>query len=309
MGLFGRREEKADERAVVKVSEPEKQAPVTRDLAAHYLKVFGKTAELTEDETDAFITMATMHGLNPFKREIHVSAYGRGEYRSLSIVTGYEVYIKRAEASGRLASWHATVEDVGENDAVATVTIYRKDWGGKPFIWQAWLNECIQRKSGGEPNQFWRKMPKMMLRKVAISQGFRLCFPEVLAGMPYIEGEADELTPGEPRAVQESYTPVNAPQITEDSPAPEPPWRRDSAEDAEVVSEGGQEPGNAPQARHERPAPSADPWKEIIAIINDAKLGIPNLDKAGIMAEASRAKGNPEALSDILAGIKAKYTK
>lgn len=37
------------------------------------------------------------------------------------------------------------------------------------------------------------RMPKFMLRKVAIAQGFRLCFPDELGEMPYT---ADEITEG-----------------------------------------------------------------------------------------------------------------
>jgi len=35
----------------------------------------------------------------------------------------------------------------------------------------------------------WQKMPRFMLRKVAIAQGFRLAFPEETAELPYEEAE------------------------------------------------------------------------------------------------------------------------
>ena len=42
--------------------------------------------------------------------------------------------------------------------------------------------------------QIWKEKPITMIKKVAIAQGFRLCFPEELGGLPYT---AEEITSGE----------------------------------------------------------------------------------------------------------------
>jgi hypothetical protein len=79
----------------------------------------------------------------------------------------------------------------------ALVEIHRKDWHS-PFVHEAFWKECVQRKRDGTPTSFWAKMPKFQLKKVAISQGFRLAFPSELGGMPYDPAElpdAESLTP------------------------------------------------------------------------------------------------------------------
>ena len=104
---------------------------IPKQTILDYLTAFGLASQLTEPEKLQFIEIAQAFKLNPFKREIHVAVYGEGEYRRLSIITGYEVYLKRAERTGKLDGWKAWVE--GEGDAMkALVEIHRKDWG-EPF--------------------------------------------------------------------------------------------------------------------------------------------------------------------------------
>jgi len=78
-----------------------------------YMDAFGHSQELLPNEKKAFINIAKEFGLNPFKREIYCVAYGEGKYRNLSIVTGYEVYLKRAERIGRLDGWNVTTKGEG----------------------------------------------------------------------------------------------------------------------------------------------------------------------------------------------------
>lgn len=83
---------------------------VQKQTILDYLKAFGLASELTEPEKLQFIEIAQAFRLNPFKREIHVAVFGDGEYRKLSIITGYEVYLKRAERTGKLDGWRAWIE-------------------------------------------------------------------------------------------------------------------------------------------------------------------------------------------------------
>jgi phage recombination protein Bet len=156
-----------------------------------YLTAFGLASQLTEPEKLQFIEIAQAFKLNPFKREIHVAIYGEGEYRRLSIITGYEVYLKRAERTGKLDGWKAWVE--GEGDAMkALVEIHRKDWA-ESFIHEVYWREAVQKKKDGSPTSFWTKQPKFQLKKVAISQGFRLAFPDELGGLPYDASELPDI--------------------------------------------------------------------------------------------------------------------
>ncbi len=169
---------------------------VQKQTILDYLNAFGLASQLTEPEKLQFIEIAQAFKLNPFKREIHVAVFGEGEYRRLSIITGYEVYLKRAERTGKLDGWKAWVE--GEGDSMkALVEIHRKDWS-EPFIHEVYWREAVQKKKDGSLTSFWMKQPKFQLKKVAISQGFRLAFPDELGGLPFDASElpdAEALTP------------------------------------------------------------------------------------------------------------------
>lgn len=156
-----------------------------KEKALEYLSSMG--LKLPEKHKAQFIELASAFGLNPFKREIYAVGYGD----NYNIITGYEVYLKRAERIGKLNGWSATVEGSGENLS-ATVTIYRKDWS-MPFSHTVYYREVVQKTKDGKPNSVWAKMPSFMLRKVAIAQGFRLCFPDEMGGMPYTSDELPEI--------------------------------------------------------------------------------------------------------------------
>jgi phage recombination protein Bet len=164
---------------------------VSREQISKYLDAFGLASELTEQEKLQFIEIAEAYQLNPFKREIYAVPYGQGDYRRLSIITGYEVFLKRAERTGKLDGWHAWVEGDSEDNLKAVIEIHRKDWN-QPFRHEVFYKEAVQRKSDGGVTSFWRKMPRFQLRKVCISQGFRLAFPDELGGIPYDPSELPE---------------------------------------------------------------------------------------------------------------------
>jgi phage recombination protein Bet len=179
---------------------------VTREKVIEYVQTFLTGQSLTNNEVDQFVQIATVCNLNPFKKEIHCIAYGNGNYRKLSIVTGYEVYLKRAEGVGILNGWNVTtvgglrkVEKVvtrndktgksydkkvtvNDGDLRAIITIHRKDWK-EPFTHEVFFNEYNQE------NEIWNSKPITMIKKVVTAQGFRLCFPKDFDGMPYIQEE------------------------------------------------------------------------------------------------------------------------
>lgn len=160
--------------ALPRESPPPTEIP--KQTVLDYLTAFGLASQLTEAEKLQFIEIAQAFRLNPFKREIHVAVYGEGEYRRLSIITGYEVYLKRAERTSRLDGWRAWIEGEGEQ-MKALVEIHRKDWS-EPFVHEVYWREAVQKKKDGRPTLFWTKHPRFQLKKVAISQGFRLAFPD-----------------------------------------------------------------------------------------------------------------------------------
>lgn len=132
----------------------------------------------SDKELYLFMNIAQSYGLNPFKREIHFAKYGNHPGQ---IIVGYETYIKRAERTGLLEGWSVWCDkdNIGEK---AVIEIHRKD-RKHPFRWEAYRKEFDKQQST------WKAMPYFMLKKVAISQGFRLAFPEEIGGMPYTPDE------------------------------------------------------------------------------------------------------------------------
>ncbi len=174
--------------------------------AIEYLDTMGMTKSLNESQKKLFIELAVSYSLNPFKREIYPITYkDKWGATNLSIVTGYEVYINRANRSGLLNGWKwktegnivfkdeyrrtqnnkdyiAKVIDRDKSTLKAVVTIHRKDWS-YPFVHSITVNEFC-----GE-GPIWTSSPTFMLRKTAASQAFRICFTEELAGLPYTQDE------------------------------------------------------------------------------------------------------------------------
>lgn len=157
--------------------------PVDKKTLVDWLASQGLDKRLTFQERTIFLQIATLYGLNPFKREIYCVVYGEGKYRTCSIITGYEVYLKRAERLGTLNGWHCEYEGTVKDGTFAvTVVINRKDWQ-YPFKHTAFYNEVKQ------DNRVWIKMPMFMTKKVAVCQAFRMCFPDEFGGMPYTNDE------------------------------------------------------------------------------------------------------------------------
>jgi phage recombination protein Bet len=163
-------------------------AIVSDDLLLKHLNNLGLLKDLTDGEKSTYLEIAKAFHLNPFKREIHVSKYNN----QMSIITGYEVYIKRAERTGLLDGWEVSTDgSVVNNTLKAIITIYRKD-RKYPFKHEVLYSEYVQKTKDGHVNKFWQKA-HTMIKKVAISQGFRLCFSDELGGMPYTQEELPEI--------------------------------------------------------------------------------------------------------------------
>ena len=161
------------------IREPPPTMPAIPDIPKQtildFLKAFGLASQLTESEKLQFIEVAQAFRLNPFRREVHCVVYGEGEYRRMSIVVGYEVYLKRAERTGKLDGWSTRIEGEGEN-MKAIVEIHRKDWA-EPFVHEAYWREAVQKKKDGTPTAFWTKQPRFQLKKVAIIARLPSVFP------------------------------------------------------------------------------------------------------------------------------------
>lgn len=192
-----------------------------KELALSYLKSMG--LNIPEQFQTQFIEIAAAMNLNPFLNEIHAISYNTKEGPVFKCVTGYMVYIKRAERSGKLNGWEVSSQNVG-GQMVSTVTIYRKDWE-KPFRHSVRFNEVAQYTPDGNLSRLWRKMPAFMCEKACISQGFRLCFPDELAGMPYTK---EELPEGVMLSAVQPEKQLEAPQTPEGATPEQPGMQKAS---------------------------------------------------------------------------------
>lgn len=171
------------------------------------------------------MTCAT-HGLNPMKKEIYaVPRQNKDGTHSMTIITSYNVYIRRANESGLLNGFSVDYEPKEGIPKTATCTIYRKDWA-HPFVWTVSLAEVKPEWKSNYPERGpWISMPSVMLRKTAMSQAFRIAFPEGIAQLPYtaeemgedendiqpVQTEAEEKKPVTMKGVP-TFTPKNTPE-------------------------------------------------------------------------------------------------
>ena len=158
------------------------------DLAVEYLNTLG--FKFSPAEGKRFIEICRAYQLNPFKREIYgIQGFDETRPDVLTILLGYETYLKRGERTGKLNGYEKTAEfDKNGKLVSATLIIYRKDWE-HPFKHTSYFNEFVRYKRGGGLIKSWATMPIFMLQKVVLAQGFRMCFPDEMGGLPYIAEE------------------------------------------------------------------------------------------------------------------------
>lgn len=151
-----------------------------KEIAIKWLESTGNLKKFTESQKAQFIDICEAYKLNPIKKEVYGVPYGD----KFNLIVGYEAYIKRAERSGLLNGWG--VEIIGKlPEMKAVITIHRKDWNA-PFTHEVYFEEYNTNQN------LWKTKPRTMLKKVAIAQGFRMCFSEELGGIPYTADELPE---------------------------------------------------------------------------------------------------------------------
>lgn len=161
-----------------------------------YLETLWIAKTLPVEQKKMFLQIAKANNLNPFKREIYAVAYTNYKTKetTLSIITWYQTYIARANATWKLNWWK--VESVVRDWklAWAKIIIKRKDWD-EPFEWEVRLWDFKKE------SKVWKDMPDFMIKKVAIAQWFRLAFPEELDWLPYTKEEMEWVQPVEQEAI------------------------------------------------------------------------------------------------------------
>ena len=222
-------------KAIVK-KQPEEIIPLTEQSIKQYIS---QTA--TTEEIALFLNQCKMFKLNPFKREIYLIKYS--EKDPAQFVISYEVYLKRAEATGKLDGWEWGTEGEPKTpEFKAWIRIWRKDWS-KPFYHEVFWDEYAKYRIDYKSNlrvltKFWDKSPRTQLKKTVASQGFRLCFEHNLGNMPYAIEEMpfdDEKLPTAEVKLAQKLKEVDEGEVEEIKKEAE--VETEEIKDAEVVAE------------------------------------------------------------------------
>jgi len=177
---------------------------------------------VSDQEIKLFLELCKYQGLNPFLREVYLVKYGTSP---ASMVTGKEVFTKRAMANPKFAGLTAGITVVGKENK-----LYRREgslllpgetliggWAkvhikeyAVPFFDEVSLNEY----TGTGP--LWKSKPATMVRKVAIVHALREAFPEQFEGL----------------YSQEEINTIDASKLPTGAVQPVQPVQPDNADDA-----------------------------------------------------------------------------
>ena len=189
----------------------------------------------SDDEFQLFVHVAKRSGLDPFAKQIHaVKRWNSKENRfDMAIQTGIDGYRLIADRTGLYAGSDDAVFDNEEAPTKATVTVYKLVKGTRcAFTATARWNEYYP---GDKQGMMWKKMPCVMLGKVAESLALRKAFPADLSNI-YVEEEMEQA--GEPPKYgdnkEEPKTVVSEPEKKEE---PKPTVRTRGVIVAELMVE------------------------------------------------------------------------
>lgn len=155
----------------------------------------------TDDELKLFLYQAKRTGLDPLARQIYAihrwnSAQGKEVMTIQTSIDGFRVI---AERSGDYGGQDEPIfePEVG-NLLRCTVTVYRfrGDVRYPAAVGVAYWDEYVQTDKQGNPSGLWKKMPHVMLSKVAEAVALRKAYPQDLSGLYTYEemNQADKPT-------------------------------------------------------------------------------------------------------------------
>lgn len=187
---------------------------------------------ITDSELALVMSLCQQQNLNPFTKDVYVVKYGNAP---ASIVTGKEVFTKRANANKAYKGFEAGVVylngrgEVCHREGAAVYQAAKEQlvggWcrvfveGRQPFYEEVTLQEYSTGKSG------WAKMPATMIRKVALVHCLREAFPDQFQGLYCSEemGKAGEVaTAAEAAPAPSKATPVEVvAEVVEEEDSPQ----------------------------------------------------------------------------------------
>lgn len=178
-----------------------------------------------DDKELAFVmALCQAQKLNPFTKDVYITKCGNNPAQ---IVTGKEVFTKRAQANPKFDGMEAGISVInngklvrregsmvlqGEELVGGWCKVYVKGYR-VPIFNEVAFHEYAGRKKDGTLNQMWATKGATMVRKVALCQSLREAFPTDFQGMYGMEEMgAYEMETEAPNTASESVT---APQTDE----------------------------------------------------------------------------------------------
>lgn len=214
---------------------------LSSSMVRKYL-VSGDASAVTNQEVMMFLTLCKYQHLNPFLKEAYLVKYGNSP---ATIVTGKDTFTKRASKNpnymgkqagiivlndaGELINREGTFSLPNEQIVGGWAKIFIKD--REPEYNTVSFDEYAGRKKDGSLNNQWATKPATMIRKVAVVQALRECFPDDFGGMYSPEEmsnandlvDVNEIISEDDRPIiveeQQAETPTVAKNATTENPA------------------------------------------------------------------------------------------
>jgi phage recombination protein Bet len=279
---------------------PKNTALVPGDLDADLVRAY-LNPHVTEAEAFFFLQQCVLFDLNPFKREIYLIKYS--EKDPAQYVISYDVFIARANKIALLDGWEVEVsyKEGSEIPDRATIVIYRKGWS-HPFKHSVRFKEYLQYTREGNVTKMWATKEETMIRKVVSGQGFRLCFPTDLGGLPYMAEELG-MVEGDLRKVEPEAGEIPKVEVVPDSTRkkakalPEPA----AAAPAALVVPDEPEPEAKPEPKAEKPLAQAVKNEEGYTVLKpkpEPPAAAPKAEPAKPMREPGDDEGEPAPADD-----------
>lgn len=171
----------------------------------------------TNDQLNLFVEVCKKTHLNPFMKQVYAVMRNSKGVPTMTIQVSIDGFRQIADRTGRYAPGREpTFKYDGKQLVSATAYVKKQTQDGTWHEVAATASyESYAQTYNGKPNNFWSKMPEVMLSKCAESLSLRKAFPADLSGL-YTKDEMGQADNGKvvDVEVQEKFEQVQAEKVT-----------------------------------------------------------------------------------------------